>query len=141
MARRPHVVVVGAGFGGLNAAKRLEREAVDVTLLDRHNYHQFQPLLYQVATAGLNSADVAYAVRGVFRRERRIYFRKGNVVGVDWPADRVLTEHEEPMPFDYLIFAAGSTTNYFGIEGADDFAFPLYTLEDAVLLATHFICC
>jgi NADH dehydrogenase len=139
MARRPHVVIVGAGFGGLNAAKRLEREPVDVTIVDRHNYHQFQPLLYQVATAGLNSADVAYAVRGVFRRQRRIYFRKGNVTGVDWAGPRLLREHEEPMAFDYLIFAAGSTTNYFGIEGADDFAFPLYTLEDAVHLRNHLL--
>jgi NADH dehydrogenase len=139
MAERRHVVVVGAGFGGLNAAKRLEHEAVDVTLIDRHNYHQFQPLLYQVATAGLNSADVAYAVRGVFRREQHVFFRKANVTGVDWSTNSVLLEHEDPIAFDYLIFAAGSTTNYFGIEGADDFAFPLYTLEDAVLLRNHLL--
>ena len=139
MGDRPHVVIIGAGFGGLNAAKRLEKAPVDVTLLDRHNYHTFQPLLYQVATAGLNSADVGYAVRGLFRRQGRVFFRKGNVVGVDWTTQHVLLEHEPPMPFDYLIVAAGSTTNYFGIEGADDFAFPLYTLEDAVRLRNHLL--
>jgi NADH dehydrogenase len=132
-------VIIGAGFGGLNAAKRLEQAPVDVTLIDRHNYHTFQPLLYQVATAGLNSADVAYAVRGLFRRQRRVFFRKGDVTGIDWHDQRVLLADEDPMSFDYLIVAAGSTTNYFGIEGADEFAFPLYTLEDAVRLRNHLL--
>jgi len=139
MADRPHVVIVGAGFGGLNAAKRLEQEPVDVTLVDRHNYHTFQPLLYQVATAGLNSADVGYAVRGLFRRQRRVFFRKANVTGVDWVSQHVLLEHEPPLSFDYLVIAAGSTTNYFGIEGANEFAFPLYTLEDAIVLRNHLL--
>jgi NADH dehydrogenase len=139
MGRRPHIVIIGAGFGGLNAAKRLEKAPVDVTLIDRHNYHTFQPLLYQVATAGLNSADVGYAVRGLFRRQRRVFFRKANVTGVDWDAQTVQLEHESPISFDYLIVAAGSTTNYFGIDGADEFAFPLYTLEDAVRLRNHLL--
>jgi NADH dehydrogenase len=139
MGERPHVVIIGGGFAGLNAAKRLEKEAVDVTLIDRHNYHTFQPLLYQVATAGLNSADVGYAIRGLFRRQQRVFFRKANVVGVDWDAQQVLLEHEDPIAFDYLVVAAGSTTNYFGIEGADEFAFPLYTLEDAVRLRNHLL--
>lgn len=137
MGERPQVVIIGAGFAGLNAAKRLEHEAVDVTLIDRHNYHTFQPLLYQVATSGLNAADVGYAVRGLFRRQHRVLFRKAEVTGVDWDARAVLLEHEDPQPFDYLIVAAGSTTNFFGIEGADEFAFPLYTLEDAVRLRNH----
>src|SRR3954454_14400633 len=102
MAERPHVVIVGAGFGGLAAAKRLEREAVDVTLIDQHNYHTFQPLLYQVATSGLNPADVGYATRGMFRRQQRVFFRKGRVVGVDWATRRVLLRYEDPVPFDYL---------------------------------------
>jgi NADH dehydrogenase len=132
-------VIIGAGFGGLNAAKALERAPIDVTLIDRHNYHQFQPLLYQVATAGLNSADVGYAVRGLFRRQRRVFFRKGDVTGVDWEHQQALLANETPMPFDYLIVAAGSTTNYFGIEGANEFAFPLYTLEDAIRLRNHLL--
>lgn len=139
MAARPHVVIIGAGFGGLNAAKALEKEPVDVTVIDRHNYHQFQPLLYQVATAGLNAADVGYAVRGMFRRQQRVFFRKGDVVGVDWDRDEVLLRDEEPIRFDYLIVAAGSTTNFFGIEGAEDYALPLYTLEDAVRLRNHIL--
>src|SRR6478736_6681652 len=139
MAARPHVVVIGAGFGGLAAAKRLEREAVDVTLIDRHNYHSFQPLLYQVATAGLNPADVGYAVRGLFRRQQRVFFRKGQVVGVDWAAEQVRLRDEPPLDFDHLIIAAGSSTNYFGVPGADEYAFPLYGLEDAVRVRNHLL--
>src|SRR4051794_41914805 len=107
MATRPQVVIVGAGFGGLAAAKRLEGEAVDVVLIDRHNYHTFQPLLYQVATAGLNPADVGYTTRGLFRRQQRVFVRKGRVVGVDWDAQEVLLRDEGPVRFDYLIIAAG----------------------------------
>ena len=139
MADRPHVVIVGAGFGGLAAAKRLEREAVDVTLIDQHNYHTFQPLLYHVATSGLNPADVGYVTRGMFRRQQRVFVRKGRVVGVDWDAQRVLLRYEDPVPFDYLIIAAGSATNYFGIPGADVFAFPLYSLEDSIRLRNHIL--
>src|SRR5947209_6211615 len=105
MRERPHVVIVGAGFGGLTAAKRLEREAVDVTLIDQHNYHTFQPLLYQVATSGLNPADVAYVTRGMFRRQQRVFVRKGRVIGIDWDERRVLLRYEEPISFDYLIIA------------------------------------
>ncbi len=139
MARRVHVVIIGAGFGGLAAAKRLEGAAVDVTVIDQHNYHQFQPLLYQVATCGLNTADVGYAVRGLFRRQRRVLFRKGFVTGVDWDGRQVILRDEDPVSFDYLIVAGGSTTNYFGVPGAEEFAFPLYTLEDAVRLRNHLL--
>ena len=139
MGARPHVVIVGAGFGGLTAAKRLERASVDVTLIDRHNYHSFQPLLYQVATAGLNAADVGYAVRGMFRRQQRVLFRKAQVTGVDWEARRLLLRDEPPMSFDHLILAAGSSTNYFGVPGAAEYAFPLYGLEDAVRVRNHLL--
>jgi NADH:ubiquinone reductase (H+-translocating) len=139
MGVRPHVVIIGAGFGGLAAAKRLEDEAVDVTIIDRHNYHSFQPLLYQVATAGLNAADVGYAVRGLFRRQQRVLFRKAHVVGVDWEGQLVLLRDEPPVSWDHLIIAAGSSTNYFGVPGAADYAFPLYGLEDAVRVRNHLL--
>ena len=139
MAARPHVVIIGAGFGGLAAAKRLEREAVDVTLIDRHNYHTFQPLLYQVATAGLNAADVGYAVRGLFRRQQQVFFRKAEVTGVDWDARQVHLRDEPRLDFDYLIIAAGSATNYFGVPGAAAYSFPLYGLEDAIRVRNHLL--
>ena len=139
MADRPKVVVVGAGFGGLAAAKRLEGEGVDVTLIDRHNFHTFLPLLYQVATAGLNPADVGYVVRGVFRRQQHVVFRKDEVLSVDWDRQEVRLAAEGPIPFDHLIVAAGSSTNYFGVEGAREHAFPLYSLEDAIRVRNHLL--
>lgn len=139
MARLPRVVIIGAGFGGLAAARRLEREPVEVVVVDRHNFHTFLPLLYQVATADLNATDVAHTVRGVFRHRRHVRFRKGAVVGVDWDRRCVLLRDEPALAFDYLVVAAGSTTNTFGIPGADEFGFPLYSLEDAVGLRNHIL--
>ena len=133
------VVVVGAGFGGLAVAKHLAREPVEVTIVDRNNFHTFQPLLYQVATAGLNAADVAYPVRGIFQQQRNARFRRASVTGVDWDAHMLhLDDDRQPtLPFDRLVVAAGATTNYFGIPGADEHALPLYALDDAVTLRNH----
>jgi NADH:ubiquinone reductase (H+-translocating) len=130
------VVVVGAGFGGLAAAKALDHAPVNVTIVDRHNYHTFQPLLYQVATAGLNAADVAYAVRGIFRRQRNASFRQATVTGVDWSTNTLQLD-DGTLPFDHLVVAAGATAAYFGIEGANEHGFPLYTLTDAIALRNH----
>lgn len=133
------MVIVGAGFGGLAAAERLESTEVDVTIVDRHNFHTFLPLLYQVATAGLSPSDVGYPVRGVFRRRRRVLFRKARVVGVDWDAREVLVADQPPIAFDHLIVAAGSTTNYFSCAGAAANAFPLYTMEHAIRVRNHLL--
>ena len=139
MTTSPRVVIVGAGFGGLAAAKRLEREAVDVTVVDRHNFHTFLPLLYQVATAGLNAADVGYPIRGLFRRHQRVLFRKSMVTGVDWSSKEVLVDGEPSIPFDHLIISVGSSTNYFGVDGAAEHSFPLYALEDAIRVRNHML--
>ncbi len=139
MSERPKVVIVGAGFGGLAAAKRLEKAPVDVTLVDRHNFHTFLPLLYQVATAGLNPADVGYVVRGLFRREQEVCFRKDEVQSVDWDRHEVHLAAEGAVSFDHLIVAAGSTTNYFGVDGAPEHSFPLYSLEDAIRVRNHLL--
>jgi NADH dehydrogenase len=138
---RMHVVIVGAGFGGLAAARELADAPVDVTLVDRNNFHTFQPLLYQVATSGLASADVAYPVRGIVGRHGNLSFRQASVIGADLDA-RILhlqhDEHEvEDLPYDQLIVAAGATTNTFGIPGVDHHGFPLYNLADAVRLRNH----
>lgn len=134
--RRPQVVVVGAGFGGLSAARALRRVDVDVTIVDRHNYHTFLPLLYQVATAGLNAADVAHAVRGIFQRQPNVGFRQATVDGADW--DRgVLALDGGELAFDYLVLAAGATASWFGIPGAQEHGFPLYSLTDAIRLRNH----
>ncbi|ACY49534.1 NAD(P)/FAD-dependent oxidoreductase [Rhodothermus marinus] len=136
---RPRVVIVGAGFGGLTLARALRRDPVEVVLIDRQNYHTFQPLLYQVATAGLEPEEIAHAVRGIFQGRRNFRFVMGTVVGVDWDAQAVLLEDGDRIDFDYLVLAAGATTNYFGIEGAAEYSFSLKTLEDAIALRSHII--
>jgi NADH dehydrogenase len=136
---RTKVVVVGAGFGGLAVARQLHDVAVDVTIVDRNNFHTFQPLLYQVATSGLNPADVAYPVRGIFQRQRNVRFRRATVTGVDWDARQVEVDQGEPLSFDRLVVAAGATVNDFGIPGVADHGFPLYVLPDAVRLRNHIL--
>ena len=137
--KRPHVVVIGAGFGGLAVGRELADEPVDVTIIDRNNFHTFLPLLYQVATSGLNAADVAHSVRAIFQKSERVHARLGTVTGVDWDARTMQIDEQEPLAFDHLVVAAGSATNYFGVPGADRFAFPLYALDDAVGLRNRIL--
>ena len=139
-ADRPHVVIIGGGFGGLGAAEELKHDDVDVTIVDRNNFHTFQPLLYQVATAGLNDADVAYPIRGIFHRQENVSFRRATVEGVDWDLGE-LTLDDGTLAFDQLIIAAGASTNTFGLPGADEHSYPLYNLRDAVHLRNHVLRC
>jgi len=131
------VVIVGAGFGGLSAARALVNEPVEVTIIDQRNFHTFQPLLYEVATAGLEAGDVAYPVRAIFGRSRNVTFRFGRATGVDWEHHLVTMEDSSPVPFDSVIVASGATARFFGIPGASEFTFPLYTLNDARTLRDH----
>jgi NADH:ubiquinone reductase (H+-translocating) len=135
----PRVVVIGAGFGGRELARRLRGVPVEVTLVDRNNFHTFQPLLYQVATAGLNASDVAHPVRGMLQKQPNARFRRGEVTGVDWTRKEVLLEGQRPLPFDELVVAAGATVGWFGTPGAEQHSFPLYTLPDAVRLRNHIV--
>ncbi|MGH9111302.1 MAG: NAD(P)/FAD-dependent oxidoreductase [Acidimicrobiales bacterium] len=139
MGVRPHVVIVGAGFGGLAAARGLDRLPVEVTIVDRNNFTTFQPLLYQVATAGLNAADVAHPVRALFHHQRNLRVRQGEVTGVDWVRREVIVAGQRPLPFDHLVVAAGAVATWFGVPGAPDHAVPLYTLEDAVNVRNHVV--
>lgn len=138
-ARLARVVVVGGGFGGLSAARALAGRAIDVTIVDRHNFHTFEPLLYQVATAGLEPADVAYPVRAIFGREPNITFRHGTVTGVDLDRRTVTIDDSSTLEYDFLVVATGATAAFFGIDGAADNARPLYTLRDARLLRNHLL--
>jgi NADH:ubiquinone reductase (H+-translocating) len=139
MGVRPHVVIVGAGFGGLAVARGLDRLPVEVTLIDRNNFTTFQPLLYQVATAGLNAADVAHPVRGLFHRQPNLRMLVGEVTGVDWERREVLLADHRPVPFDHLVLAMGAVATWFGVVGAAEYALPLYTLEDAVDVRNHVV--
>ena len=134
MSKQPHVVIVGAGFGGLGVAEELAHVPVDVTLIDRHNYHTFQPLLYQVATSVLNAEDVGAPVRGLFRHQENVSFHLATVTGIDVPGHQIQLDDGEAIAYDYLVLAGGATVNYFNTPGAAEHAFPLYTLMDAVKL-------
>ncbi len=125
------VVVIGCGFAGLNAARQLARRPVQVTLVDQHNFHTFQPLLYQVATAGLDPSDVAYPVRTIVRRAPNIVFRHGAVASVELGTRRVTLTDGATVDYDHLIVGTGATAGFFGITGASEHALPLYTLRDA----------
>jgi len=137
---RRKVVIIGAGFGGLNAARALSGKPVDVLLIDRNNYHVFTPLLYQVATCGLDSSDIAYPIRGIFRRISNVRFLLGSVTAID-TANRVVTVTAEAgqraEPYDDLIVAAGSVTTYFGNQHIQDVSYQIKDLSSAVQLRNH----
>jgi NADH dehydrogenase len=129
---RPKVVIVGAGFGGLAAARGLADAPVDVLVIDANNFHTFQPLLYQVATAGLDADDVSYAVRGIFHRQHNVDFLLGRVSAVDLVANTVTVEQGRDVRFDYLVLAAGAVTATYGVPGAEEHAIGLKNLGDAL---------
>jgi len=132
MARtRPRVVVVGAGFGGLSVAKELAGAPVDVTLIDRHNFHTFSPLLYQVATAGLAAEDIAPNVRGIVQRAPNVEARLATVVGIDLERRVVACDDGRSIAYDVLVLAAGTVSSSFGVPGVERHATPLKTLADA----------
>src|SRR6185369_1610890 len=128
----PHVVIVGGGFGGLNAARALAGADVRVTLLDRHNYHVFQPLLYQVATASLSPGDVASPIRWILRHQSNVEVLLANVRAIDAVARRVIVDGGEPIGYDYLVLAAGAAHAYFGHPEWAERAPGLKTLDDAL---------
>lgn len=135
----PRVVVVGAGFGGLRVAKELAKSPVEVVLIDRNNYHRFQPLLYQVATTGLDPEDVIHPVRNIFSRDKNVRFIFGEVEKID--RDRTLLQLHDGtyVHYDYLVIAAGAAPNYFGVEGAAEHGFALKDVPEAVQLRNHIL--
>ncbi|MCU1392825.1 MAG: FAD-dependent oxidoreductase [Ilumatobacteraceae bacterium] len=137
MSHRHRVVVIGAGFGGLAVARSLRHTAVDVVVIDANNFHTFQPLLYQVATAGLGGDDIAYAVRGIFRRQRNVTFRMARVTGIDLDARVLQLSAGQPLGYDTLVVAAGAVSNSYDVPGVDEHAFTLKSVEDAVALRNH----
>ncbi len=126
------MVVLGGGFGGLAAVHALRNAPVDVTLVDRQAYNTFQPLLYQVATAGLNPGDITYFLRSVHARQPNMRFSKGRVASVDPGSRSVRLEGGTALDYDYLVVATGVTTNYFGVPGAEEHALALYTRDQAL---------
>lgn len=136
MTDSPHVVIVGAGFAGLSAVGRLRKAGIRVTVIDKNLYSTFQPLLYQVATGGLNPGDIAYPVGGFTARRDARYIR-GELAAIDPAARTVRLAGGREVGYDYLILATGMSANYFGVKGAEENTFGLYTRADAIVLRDH----
>jgi NADH dehydrogenase len=129
---RPHVVIVGGGFGGIEAARGLARSNVDVSVVDRRNHHLFQPLLYQVATAGLNPADIAAPIRSILRHQDNVTVLLGDVVDVDMERSTIAVADGSHLSYDYLVLAAGTRHSYFGNDQWEIHAPGLKSVEDAL---------
>lgn len=140
MPRRPRVVVVGSGFGGLRATRSLALSEVNVLLIDRNNYHTFIPLLYQVAVAELQPEQIAYPVRGILQRLPYANFLMADVTQIDF-ANQVVVTDGLTIPYDFLILSTGSESQFLGIPGADKYALPMRTLAEAVYLRNHLLSC
>jgi len=135
--RLPRVLILGGGFAGLGAARELKDADVDVVLVDKHDYHTFQPLLYQVATDLLETGAVGHPLRDFFHKEANVTVHEATVTAIDLDKREVQFAEMEPLTYDYLVPALGAEVNFFGAEGATDHAFPMYTLADAVRLKEH----
>jgi NADH dehydrogenase len=134
----PHVVILGAGFGGLTAAKKLKNAPVRITLIDRHNYHLFQPLLYQVAIAALVPSQVAYPVRTIFRDQKNLAFQMGEVTEIDFDA-RYVKMDGSVIAYDYIVLAAGGRMNFYGVESAEKNALYIKDLKSALRTRNHLL--
>jgi NADH:ubiquinone reductase (H+-translocating) len=136
---RPRVLILGGGFAGVGAAQKLEGADADVVLVDRHNYHTFQPLLYQLASGLLEQTAVGHSLRDLVARHDNTTVHQATVTGVDLDAHEVRFDDLEPMTYDFLVFGLGAEVNFFGTEGAAEHAFPMYTLPHAVHLKSHLL--
>jgi NADH dehydrogenase len=138
-SKGPRVLILGGGFAGVGAAQKLKDADAEVVLVDRHDYHTFQPLLYQLATGLIETTAVGHSLRDLVGRQKNAVFHQANVTGVDFEAREVHLVDFPPMSYDYLVFGLGAEVNYFGTEGAAEHAFPMYTLPNAVRLKDHLL--
>ena len=135
----PHVVIVGAGFGGMEAARKLADAPVRITMISRENYHLFQPLLYQVAIAGLVPSQIAYPVRTIFRNQKNFTFQMGDVNDINFDA-RFVRMDGSAIAYDYLILAVGGETNFYNLRSIEERAFQLKGIDSAVSTRNHLLC-
>jgi NADH dehydrogenase len=134
------IVIVGAGFGGLWAVRALGKTPANVTLIDRHNYHLFSPLLYQVAAAEIEPDEIAYPIRNIVRKYRNVEFLMGEVQNIDLSRGQVEFAGRL-LDYDYLIIATGSISSFFGVDGAAEYAFRLKSMTEATMIRNHILCC
>jgi NADH:quinone reductase (non-electrogenic) len=137
--RRPRVLVLGGGFGGLGAAQKLEKADADVVLVDKHDYHTFQPLLYQLATGLLETSAVGHSIRDLVHDQDNVTVHKTSVTAVDLDTRTVALADMSPVTYDFLVVGLGAEVTFFGTEGAAEHAFPMYTLPDAIRLKEHLL--
>jgi NADH dehydrogenase len=135
----PRVLILGGGFAGVGAAQKLEDADAEVVLVDRHDYHTFQPLLYQLATGLLETTAVGHSLRDLVERQENTSVHKATVTAVDLDAREADFAEISPMSYDYLVLGLGAEVNFFGTEGAAEHAFPMYTLPNAVRLKDHLL--
>jgi NADH dehydrogenase len=135
----PHVVILGAGFGGLGAMKKLDDAPIKVTVIDKNDYHTFLPLLYQVASAELSRNAVGFPIREMLHDHNGWEFHQANVTGIDFSNRTVVAEGIEPLSYDYLVVGLGAVANFYGTAGAAENAYPLYSMHDAVTLKKHIL--
>ena len=136
---RPRVLILGGGFAGIGAAQKLKDADADVVLVDRHDYHTFQPLLYQLATGLLETSAVGHSIRDLVQEQENTTVHQASATEVDLEAREVRFADLEPLSYDYLVIGFGAEVNFFGTEGAGEHAFPMYTLTDAVRLKNHIL--
>jgi NADH dehydrogenase len=139
MSNRPRIVILGAGFAGLGAAEKLKQAEADIMLIDRHDYHTFQPMLYQLATDLIAAEEVGHPLRAIFDEQHNLTLHTATVTGIDLANRQVQLQAMAPLTYDYLVLAMGAEVNFFGVKGAEENAFPLYTLPDAVRLKEHIL--
>ena len=140
MAEPKHVVILGAGFAGIGALKKLRNANVRITIVDKRDYHTFQPLLYQVATDELEPTEVGFPIRELLHHHQNITFHQAAVKSVDLSKRQVvMTDSGSPLQYDYLVLALGAIVNFFHTPGADQYALPLYTMDDAIRLKEHIL--
>src|SRR5215475_5837708 len=136
---RPRVLILGGGFAGVGAAQKLKDADAEVVLVDRHDYHTFQPLLYQVASSLLEETAVGHSLRDLVHRSENARVHQATVTAIDLDKREVQFDGLAPMNYDYLVLGFGAEVNYFGTEGAAEHAFPMYTLPHAVRLRDHLL--
>ena len=137
MGDTPRVLVLGGGFAGIGAARKLRKSEAEVVVVDKHDYHTFQPLLYQVATGLLEQPAVGHPIRDLFHKQDNVRVHQDEVTAIDLESRRVEFAELDPLAYDYLVLGLGAEVNFFGVAGAAEHAFPLYTLPDAVRLKDH----
>ena len=138
---RPRVLILGGGFGGLGAARKLRKAKAEVILVDSHDYHTFQPLLYQVATDLIDNSAVAHPLRDLFHDQPNVAVHQAAATSIDLERRRVEFDQLAAIDYDYLVLAIGAQVSFFGVDGAAEHAFPMYTLDDAIRLKEHVLRC